>query len=102
MAAKQRAAEVERKTSQKHFRILVETTLNKPASLGRVSKMLKAWEPSGDDQRPGQALREEGRLLASDRDKAEAFNRTSAHVSRQVREANLDRAAKKKTTELRL
>ena len=102
VASKQRAAEAEKKTSQKHFRKFVETTLNKPASVGRVSKILKAWERSGDDHRPEQALREEGRLLASDRDKAEAFNRTYAYVSRQVREAKLDRAAKRKVTELRL
>ena len=100
VASKQRAAEAEKKTSQKHFRKFVETTLNKPASVGRVSKILKAWERSGDDHRPEQALREEGRLLASDRNKAEAFNRTYAYVSRQVREAKLDRAAKRKVTEL--
>ena len=41
VAAKQRAAEVERRVSQAHFRKFVETTLNKPASLGRVSKVLK-------------------------------------------------------------
>ena len=93
MATKQRAAEMEKKASQQHFKNFVETTLNKPASVGRVSKILKAWERSGDDHRPGQALREEGRLLASERDKAEAFNRTYAQVSRQVRETKLDLAA---------
>ena len=73
VAAKQQAAEVEKKASQQHFRNFVETTLNKPASVGKVSKILKAWERSGDDHWAGQALREEGRLLASDSDKGEAF-----------------------------
>ena len=93
---------MEKKASQQHFRNFVETTLNKPASVGRVSKILNAWERSGDDHRPGQALTEEGHLLASERDKAKAFNRTYIHVSRQVWEAKLDRVAKKRTSELRL
>ena len=101
IAAKRRAADVEKRVSQHHFRQFVEGTLNRPASLGRVTKILKAWESSGDDHRPGQALKEDGRILASDREKAEAFNRTYAHVSRQVRAAKLDREAKKRTSEFR-
>ena len=96
VAAKQRAAEVEKRVSQAHFRDFVETNLNKPASLGWTTKILKKWEGAGDDHRPGQAMKEDGRLLVTDREKAEAFNKTYAHVSRQVRSPKVDRAAKRR------
>ena len=101
MAAKQRAKEVEKRVSQAHFREFVESHLNKPASLGRTTKILKKWEGTGDDHRPGQAMKEDGRLLVTDREKAEAFNKTYAHVSRQVRVPKVDRAAKKTFAELK-
>ncbi|KAF0304847.1 putative RNA-directed DNA polymerase from transposon BS [Amphibalanus amphitrite] len=98
IAAKRRAAEVEQRVSRTHFREFVETTLNKPASLGRVSKILKKWEGASDDHRPGEAMTHNGRLLASDKEKAAAFIQTYAHVSRQVRVPKLDKEAKHKWT----
>ena len=96
VAAKQRASEVERATSQAHFRKFVEEELDKPASLGRTTRILKKWE-GADDHRAGEAMvTEDGRLLASDLEKAEAFNRTYAHVARQVRVPKVDRGAKRK------
>ena len=101
IAAKQRAAAAEQEASRKHFRTFVETSLNKPANLGRVSKILKKWEGANDDHRPGQAMKENGRLLISDREKANAFNKTYAHVSRQTRVADIDKAAKRRLATLR-
>ena len=40
----------------------MKTSLNKPASLGWTTKILKKWEGAGDEQRPGQAMKEDGRL----------------------------------------
>ncbi|KAF0297636.1 hypothetical protein FJT64_004848 [Amphibalanus amphitrite] len=87
IAAKRRAADVERSATQTHFRTFVEDNLNQPASLGRVTKILKKWEGAGDEHQPGQAMRVGGRLLVTDREKAQAFCATYAHVSRQVRSA---------------
>ncbi|KAF0302217.1 putative RNA-directed DNA polymerase from transposon BS [Amphibalanus amphitrite] len=83
IAAKRRAADVERRATQAHFRTFVEDNLNQPASLGRVTKILKKWEGAGDEHQPGQAMRVGGRLLVTDREKAQAFCATYAHVSRQ-------------------
>lgn len=93
--AKRRAASVERRVSQAHFRDFVGSTLNRPASLGRVAKILKKWEGAPDDHRPGEAMEDGDRLLATDAEKAAAFNRTYAFVSRQVRDRKLDRMAKR-------
>ncbi|KAF0290571.1 putative RNA-directed DNA polymerase from transposon BS [Amphibalanus amphitrite] len=101
IAAKRRAADVERSATQAHFRIFVEDNLNQPASLGRVTKILKKWEGAGDEHQPGQAMRVGGRLLVTDREKAQAFCATYAHVSRQVRSAKVDRACKRRLQELR-
>ncbi|KAF0307979.1 putative RNA-directed DNA polymerase from transposon BS [Amphibalanus amphitrite] len=101
IAAKRRAADVERSATQKHFRTFVEDNLNQPASLGRVTKILKKWEGAGDEHQPGQAMRVGGRLLVTDREKAQAFCATYAHVSRQVRSAKVDRACKRRLQELR-
>ena len=91
--AKRRAASVERRVSQNHFRDFVGSTLNKPESLGKVAKILKKWEGAPDEHRPGEAMEDSGRLLITDTDKAAAFNRQYAQVSRQVRDRTLDRAA---------
>ena len=100
LEAKRRAAEVERRVSQEKFRNFVSTTLNRPASLGRVSKLLKKWERATDEEhRDGQALEDGGRLLATDRSKAEAFARTYATVSRQVRAPKIDREVKRRLAE---
>ena len=101
IAAKRRAADVERSATQTHFRTFVEDNLNQPASLGRVTKILKKWEGAGDEHQPGQAMRVGGRLLVTDREKAQAFCATYAHVSRQVRSAKVDRACKRRLQELR-
>ena len=102
VAAKRRAADTEKRVSQAHFRNFVETTLNKPASLGRVTKILRKWEGADDAHQPGLTmLKEDGRVLVSDSEKAEAFNATYAHVSRQVRTARVDRAAKSRLREFR-
>ncbi|KAF0307586.1 putative RNA-directed DNA polymerase from transposon BS [Amphibalanus amphitrite] len=47
IAAKQRAAEVEGRVSREQFHEFVGTTLNRPASLGRVSKILKSLTEQG-------------------------------------------------------
>ena len=95
--AKRRAASVERRASQEHFRDFVSSTLNKPASLGRVAKTLKRWEGAPDEHRPGEAMEDTAidRLLVTDTEKATAFNQTYAFVSRQVRDKKLDRAAQR-------
>ena len=50
VAAKQRAASVERRVSQRDFRSFVSTELNRNRNLGRVHKILKKWEgPPGID-----------------------------------------------------
>ena len=60
VTANQRAAEVEKRVSQVHFQDSVETNLNKPASLGWTTKILKKWEDAGDDHRPGEAMTTRG------------------------------------------
>ena len=95
VAAKQRAASIERRVSQLHFRDFVSTTLNKHESLGRVHKILKKWEGATDDaHRAGEAMEDGGRTLVTDREKAAAFNRTYAEVSKQVRNPKVDRKVK--------
>ena len=88
---------MEHRVSRRHFREFVSSTLNKPANIGRVHKTLKKWERCSDDEfRDGQAMMDRGKLLSTDRAKAEAFVREYAWVSRQVRDAKLDREAKRK------
>ena len=97
IAAKKAAAEIEQRIRRDRFREFVTSTLNKPASLGRVSKLLKKWERSNDDQhRDGQAMEVAGKTITSDRAKADAFVREYAGVSKQVRVPRLDRAARHK------
>ena len=70
--AKQHAARIKREVSEAHFREFVEKELNKPASLGRTIGLLKHWTGE-DDHRPGEAMvTEDGHLLATDREKADA------------------------------
>ena len=98
--AKQHAARVEEKVSREQFREFVSSTLNRPASLGRVSKTLKKWEGAADeDHREGQAMQDGERLLVSDKQKADAFAKTYANVSRQVRHQKIDLIAKRKMTQ---
>ena len=91
--AKRRAASVERSVSQAHFRDFDISTLNKPASMGRIYKILKKWEGAPDEHRPGEAMEDQGRLLVTDSEKASALNRQYAAVSRQIPDKLLDRAA---------
>ena len=99
--AKKRAAEVEARISRESFREFVTTELNRPSSVGRVSRMLKKWEGAGDDEhRDGEALRIGDRLLVSAEARANAFAHQYATVSRQVRNPNLYRAARKRLSQL--
>ena len=101
LEAKRRAASVERRVSQKQFREFVSNTLNKHQSLGRVHKTLKMWEGASDDQhRAGETIVDNGRTLVTDREKATAFNRTYATVSKQVRNKKVDRDAKARLKEI--
>ncbi|KAF0291218.1 putative RNA-directed DNA polymerase from transposon BS [Amphibalanus amphitrite] len=98
--AKQRAAEVEGRVSREQFREFVGTTLNRPASLGRVSKILKKWEGATDDEhRDGQAMMDDKKLLVTDKQKANAFVKTYAQVSRHVRNKKVDLTAKRKLSQ---
>ena len=100
IAAKRRAAEMEKKATITHFKDFVSTTLNQPANVGRVHKTLKKWEQSCDDElRDGQAMLKGDRLIVTDRDKAEAFVQEYAKVSRQVRVPKLERATKRQLRE---
>ncbi|KAF0314337.1 Potassium voltage-gated channel protein Shab [Amphibalanus amphitrite] len=97
VAAKQRAASIERRVSQQQFRDFVSSTLNRHQNLGRVHKTLKKWEGSTDDQhRTAETMEDNGRTLVTDREKATAFNRTYATVSKQVRNPKVDRDAKRR------
>ncbi|KAF0312085.1 hypothetical protein FJT64_001801 [Amphibalanus amphitrite] len=81
--------------ASRQFREYVSTTLNKHQSLGRVHKTLKMWEGASDDQhRAAESMEDGDRTLVSDRDKANAFNRTYATVSKQVRDRKVDRDTK--------
>ncbi|KAF0287335.1 hypothetical protein FJT64_014257 [Amphibalanus amphitrite] len=81
------------------FRELATGELNKPAAIGKVTKILRKMEGAAPDVCPDRAINGDcGQLLAEDRAKAEAFVRTYAHVSRNVRQPKRDRIVK---TELR-
>ena len=95
VAAKQRAASVERRVTQRHFREFVSTHLNRHQNLGRVHKKLHKWKGATDEaHRPGEIMEDDERTLTTDLEKATAFNRTYATVSRQVRVREVDRDAK--------
>ena len=54
------------------------------------------WEGASDDShKKHETMQDNGRTLVTDREKATAFNRTYATVSRQVRIKSIDRRAKK-------
>lgn len=57
--------------TQSHFRSFVSTMLNRPASLGRVSRIRKKLERAADDYRAGEAMLDNGRLLITATEKAE-------------------------------
>ena len=74
---------------------LASTELNKPTAIGRVTKILRRMEGAVPEVCPDQAINgDRGRLLAEDRAKADAFVRTYAEVSRNVRLPKYDRQAK--------
>ena len=65
------------------FRNFATKELNKPADIGRVHKILRKME--GAEQAPlGQELGDHGHRAVENQDKAEAFAKTCANVSRQV------------------
>ena len=93
--AKKRAADVEEDARRRTFRDFVSTELNRPAALGRVTKILRRMEGATADVCPGQAINgDRGQLVAEDRVKAEAFARTYASVSSHTRHRRRDRAVK--------
>ena len=98
--AKKRASQVEERVSREHFRHFVTTELNRPTSVGRVSRILKKWEGATDDEhREGQAMKTGDRLLVTAEQKANAFVAQYAQVSRQVRAPKIDRAARRRLSE---
>lgn len=93
--ARRRAAEIDAKVSRDRFREVASSELNRRASLGKVTRLLKKWENATDDEhRDGQAMQHNGRLLVKDEEKAEAFCATYAWVSRSIRSPKIDRQAK--------
>ena len=63
MEAKRKAAEVEEEARRCAFRNFATEELNKPASIGRVHKILRKTE-GAEQAPPGQALGEHGRRAA--------------------------------------
>ena len=80
---------------QRAFHDFATTELNRPAALGRVTKILRRMEGAVANACPGQAVNgDRGESAAEDRDKAEAFARTYARVSRHTRVKRRDRDVK--------
>ncbi|KAF0303793.1 hypothetical protein FJT64_024266 [Amphibalanus amphitrite] len=101
-AAKKAAAAAEESARTRTFRDFVSTELNRPSSIGRVSKILRRMEGAVPESRPGQAISGDcGKLIIEDRAKANAFVRTYAAVSKQVRCPKRDRPVKKELVSLR-
>ena len=97
---KRRAAKIEEEAKARSFRNFATEELNRPASIGRVHKILRKME--GAEQAPsGQALGDHGRRAVEDRAKAAAFAKQYASVSRQVRNKLQDRKTKTELTRLR-
>ena len=93
--AKRRAAEAEEEARRTAFRSFATNELNKRTNVGRVTKILKKMEGATQSACPGQAIcGDHGRLAVEDRQKASAFVRTYASVSRQVRSKKEDRRTK--------
>ena len=91
---KHRETEVEEEARRRAFRNFATDELNKPANIGTVHKTLGKMERA-EQAPPDQALGGHGRRATEDREKAEAFAKTYANVSRQVRNMLQDRKAKK-------
>ena len=92
---KNHAADVEAAARYRAFREFASTELNRPAALGRVTKILRRMEGAVADACPGQAVNgDRGQLVAEDRDKAEAFVRTYALISCHTRLRRRDRTIK--------
>ena len=84
--AKREAADVEVAARQRVFRDFATTELNRPATLGRVTKILRRMEGAVANACPGQAgTCERGQSAAEARDKAETFARMHASVSSHTR-----------------
>ena len=81
---KRRTTSTERRDPQRHFREFVSKELNKHQSLGRVYESIQMWQAASDDShKKYETMQDNGRTLVTDREKATAFNRTYATVSRQ-------------------
>ena len=91
---KREAADIEITAKQRAFRDFATTELNRPAALGRVTKILRRMEGAVASACPGQAVNGDRGLAAEDRDKAEAFARMYAGVSRHTRVRRRDRDVK--------
>ena len=96
--AKRRAMKMEEEARARSFRTFATEELNRPANIGRVHKILRKMEGAVQAP-PGQALGDHGRRAVEDRDKAEAFAKTYASVSRQVRDKFQDRRIKRELKE---
>ena len=94
IAAKRHAAQVEEDAKRRSFRNFTTNELNRPANIGKVTKVLRRME-GAPQACPGQVLQGDGgRLAVADKEKATTFARMYAHVSRQVRARRQDRATK--------
>ncbi|KAF0287890.1 RNA-directed DNA polymerase from mobile element jockey [Amphibalanus amphitrite] len=93
VSAKRKAANTAQEAKSRAFQKFASEELNRPTSIGRVHKILRKMEEAVEIP-PGQALGDHGRCAVEDRDKTEAFNRTYANVSRQVRAKRQDTKTK--------
>ena len=88
---KKHATAVETAARHRAFRDFASTELNRPAALGRVTKILRRMEGAMVDACPGQAVSgDRGQLVAEDRSKAEAFVRANAGISSHTRQRGGD------------
>ena len=93
--AKKKAAETEEEARKRAFRTFATEELNRPANLGRITKILRKMEGGVQSSAPGQAVNgDRGREVVGDRCKAEAFVSTYAAVSKHVRSKKWDRRVK--------
>ena len=93
--AKKRVAEMEMAARKKSFQEFATEELNRPAAIGKVSKILKKMEGAVQSVCPGQAINgDRGQLAVEDRAKAEAFISCYAQVSKLIRLRQRDRTVK--------
>ena len=89
-------------TQQRSFRDLATNELNKPAAIGRVSKILKKMKGAVQRACPGQAVKGDlGQLAVGDRTKAEAFITCYDNDSKNVQLCHRDGTIKAEIKEAR-